>query len=68
MSDLVNQDMLNRAYNLCAKGGYLLEKFIARGGFGVVHTSTRASDRLKCAAKICPYTPEVPRMVKYILK
>lgn len=64
MSDFVNQDMVNRANKLCSQGGYVLNKFLAKGGFGVVYISTRTSDGLKCAAKICPYTDKVPRKVK----
>lgn len=63
MSDLVDQSMTNRAYNLCAKHGYVLEKFIAKGGFGVVYSATHSSDGLKCVAKICPYNHEVTKAV-----
>ena len=64
MSEFMNQDMLNRAYRLCSASGYVLQDFVAKGGYGVVHYATRSSDGLKCAAKICPYVHNFTREVK----
>lgn len=63
MSELVNQEMFNDAYNLCKRNGYSIIEKIANGGFGVVYRVIRDSDQLKCAAKVCPYIHPITQAV-----
>lgn len=63
MSELVNQEMFNDAYNLCKRNGYSIVEKIANGGFGVVYRVIRDSDQLKCAAKVCPYIHPITQAV-----